>query len=174
MAASQPAPLLSLRALQLFPAVIAVFSIGILSSIADVLVSALGSNAVGLEFNFRLLGLLLALAPQVGMMLAMIAAFGTLAGNRTAVRIVSVFAMVVGVVLLLILFPFGLDFLQSRRMVPDAQMHGFTLAGVKTAAFGGLFGLLLLWAGWVGVQASVKPDQAESRTKGQGLVVGQE
>ncbi|HEY4320808.1 MAG TPA: hypothetical protein VGM77_06450 [Gemmatimonadales bacterium] len=174
MAASQPAPLLSLRAHQLFPAVIAVFSIGILSSIADVLVSALGSNAVGLEFNFRLLGLLLALAPQLGMMLAMIAAFGTLAGNRTAVRVASIAAIAIGVALLLILFPFGLDFLQSRRMVPDLQMHGFTLAGVKTAAFGGLFGLILIWAGWLGVQASVKPDQTESRTKGQGLVVGQE
>jgi chromate transport protein ChrA len=174
MAATQPTPLLSLRAQQLFPALIGVFTIGIVSSIADVLVSALGSNAVGIEFSFRLWGLFLALAPQVGMMLALIAAFGTLAGNRVAVRIASAVAVVIGVALLIILIPFGLDFLQSRRMVPDAQMHGFTLAGVKTAAFGGLFGLILIWAGWLGVQASVKPDQGESRTKGQGLVVGQE
>lgn len=73
----------------------------------------------------------------------------------------------------LLLF-FGLDFLQSRRMVPDANLKSFTLVGVKTAGFAGWLGLMLLWADWRALQPSRRLDEGDGRAKRHDLLVGQE
>ena len=77
--------------------------------------------------------------------------------------------------MLIVLLPFyTLDFLQSRRMVPQNNLKGFTLAGMKTGAFAAWFAVMLLWAGWRAFQASRRSEETEKGMKGQGLVVGQE
>ena len=60
---------------------------------------------------------------------------------------------------------FGLDFLETRRLVGDAQMRGFTFAGLKTAGFGAWFAVMLIWVGVRSFQASVKPDEADARAR---------
>ncbi|HEY4171461.1 MAG TPA: hypothetical protein VGM42_00420 [Rhodopila sp.] len=146
----------------------------IVSAIVDLVVSYMASQAVGVQYRFQVMGLLFASAIQFAVLLALIAAVGTLGGYRTAVRGAAIAAFAFGA-LLIILVPFyALDFLQSRRIVSQNNLKGFTLAGEKTGAFAGLIGLMLLWVGWRAFAASRRTDEkVEQRAKGQGLVVGQ-
>jgi ABC-type uncharacterized transport system permease subunit len=173
MASNISAPLLTTRSQQLFPAVVSVLLLALVSAVADLAVSALGLQTSGVQYRFQVIGQFLALVPQTSVLLALIAGIAMLAGHRVAVRVAGFVALALAVLALVSTIPFGLDFLQSRRLVADAQLRGFTLAGEKTVGFAAWFGLLLLWGGWRAVQASVKPDASQVRARGEGLVVGQ-
>lgn len=174
MAANPTTPLLSARAQSLFPALVSLLVVVILSTFSDVGVTALATPSIGVQYSFQVIGLLLASAPQVAVMLVLIAWLATLSGQRLAVRGAAIAALVIGAVFLILVPFFGLDFLQSRRMVSESQLKGFTLAGLKTVGFAAWLSLLFIWAGWRGILASQKADEGDSRQKGEGLVVGQQ
>ena len=166
--------LLSTRSRLLIPGLIAVLVVALVSTLADVVVSALVSQAIGAQYRFQVLGLLLASIPQVAVDLALIAAIGTLAGQRAAVRGAAIAAVLLGGITILVAPFFALDFLQSRRLVPQNNLKGFTLAGLKAGGFGGFFALMMIWIGVRGVQASPRTADTDKRLDGRGLVVGQE
>ena len=175
MATAPTAPLLSGRSQLLFPSIVGVLTVAILSSIVDLLVNDLSSQAVGPQFRFQVMGLLFASASQFAVLLALIAAVGTVGGYRAAVRGAALAAIGFGALLIVLLPFYALDFLQSRRMVNQNNLKGFTLAGEKTGAFAGLIALMLLWVGWRAFAASRRTEEkVEQRVKGRGLVVGQE
>ncbi|HEY8061369.1 MAG TPA: hypothetical protein VID74_01165, partial [Gemmatimonadales bacterium] len=169
-----PTPLLSGRSQFLVSALIGILVLAIISAVADVAVTAMATQSVGALYRFQVFGLLLASVPQVAVELALIMAVGTFGGQRMAVRGTAVAALLLAAAVLVLLPFFGLDFLQSRRLVPQSNLKGFTLAGLKTGGLGGAIALMLLWAGWRGLQATPSLDEAEKRARGQGLVVGQE
>ena len=68
---------------------------------------------------------------------------------------------------------FALDFLTVRRQVNQEMLHSFDIAAMKTGATAFVLALLLAWAGVLAFKASVKEESAR-KSKGQGLVVGQE
>jgi hypothetical protein len=173
MASTPAAPLLSGRSQLVFPAIIGILTVAILSAVSDLVVAALAIPAIGSQYGFQVMGLLFASASQFSVLLALIAAVGTLGGQRLAVRGAALAALAFGA-LLIVLVPFyTLDFLESRRMVTQSNLKGFTLAGVKTGAFAAWFAVLLLWAGLRALQGSRRGEDAE-KYKGHGLVVGQE
>lgn len=174
MASMSPTPLLSGRSQLLFPALIAVLVVAIISAFADIVVTAMATQAVSAQYRFQVIGLLFASTPQIAVELALIAALGTLGGQRGAVRGAAIAAVLLGAMVIALVPFFTLDFLQSRRLVPQNNLKGFTLAGLKAEGFAGWFSLMMLWAGIRGVQASPRPDETEKRVQGQGLVVGQE
>jgi hypothetical protein len=174
MVSTPTAPLLSSRSQLLFPTIVGIFIVAILSAVVDLGVAALATPAVGPQFRFQVVGLLFASASQFTVLLALIAVVGTLGGPRLAVRGAALAALAFGGLLIVLLPFYALDFLQSRRMVPQNNLKGFTLAGMKTGAFAAWFAVMLLWAGWRAFQASRGTDETEKRMKGQGLVVGQE
>ncbi|HEY4099471.1 MAG TPA: hypothetical protein VGM20_01185 [Gemmatimonadales bacterium] len=174
MAANPTTPLLSTRAQGLLPALVTLLVVVMLSTFSDVGVTALATQSIGVQYRFQVVGLLLASAPQLAVVLVLIAWLATLSGQRLAVRGASIAAIVIGVLFLILIPFFGLDFLQSRRMIAESQLRGFTIAGLKTAGFAGLLALLFVWAGWRGIMASQRLDEGDSRQKGEGLVVGQQ
>ena len=92
------------------------------------MVTDLSSQAVGPQYRFQVMGLLFASASQFAVLLALIAAVGTLGGYRAAVRGAAVAAIGFGALLIVLLPFYALDFLQSRRMVNQNNLKGFTLA----------------------------------------------
>ena len=174
MTSPSPSPLLSGRSQQLFPALIGILVVVILAAFADVAVTASAAQSVGTQYQFQVVGLFLASIPQVAVALALIAAIGTLGGQRTAVRAASFTAVVLGALVIIAIPFFVLDLLQSRHLVARNALHGFTIAAVKAGGFAGWLALVLIWAGVRGIQASRRPEESEARGKGQGLVVGQD
>lgn len=167
-------PTLSARAQALIPALIALLVVVTLSPFADVIVPRMPLQLGDPQPRFALFGLLLASAPQVTLLLVVMAAVGLYGGYRLGVRIAAIFAIVTAIVYALLVPFFGLDFLQVRRLVNVEAKSAFDLAAMKTGAFAALMVPLLLWCGWLALQASKKDETATKRTKGQGLVVGQE
>jgi hypothetical protein len=172
---STPAvPPLTARNQMVIPALVGVLVVVILSILGDVAITAAATTAVGVQFRFQVVGLFFAGMPNAALVLAAVAGVATLSGHRVALRGSSFAALVIGVVVLILIPFFGLDLLETRRAVPRSNLAGFTLAAIKTGGFAGWLALMLLWAGWRGIQASRKAPESELRTKGQGLVVGQE
>lgn len=165
-------PPLSARAQAVIAAVIAVLAVAALSPLADALVPALPLATGEVRWRFQVFGTFLAALPQLALLLAAIAGFGTIAGHRVGVRAASVAAVLLAVVALAMLPIFGLDFLEMRRLVPIDRKATFDLATMKTGLFGGLFFLVLIYLGWLSFKASVK-EKSNERKEGQGLIVGQ-
>jgi hypothetical protein len=168
------APLLSVRTDAVVSVLVAIFAIALLSPLGDVAVTAMASSADSVRYRFQVVGLFYAAVPQVATLLALVAAVAILTGRRVVLRTTAIAAMVLGLVVLILSPIFGLDMLESRRTVAQTAVKGFTLAAVKTAGLAVLLAVLAVWSGWLGFKASEGAKGNEPRTKGEGLVVGQE
>lgn len=165
---------LSARAQALIPALVTLLVVTTLSPFADVVLPRMPLPLGEVQPRFQLFGLLLAAAPQVVLMLVVTAATALFGGYRLGVRIAAIFAMVSAVLFVVLVPLFALDFLTVRRQVNQEMLHGFDMAAMKTGATAFLLGLLLAWAGVLAFKVSVKEESTGRKTKGQGLVVGQE
>ncbi|MEO5800154.1 MAG: hypothetical protein ABIZ70_15100 [Gemmatimonadales bacterium] len=165
---------LSARAQTLIPALVTILVVAALSPIGDVILPRMPLQLSEVQPRFQIFGLLLAAGPQVAMLLAVIAAIALFGGYRIGVRIAAIFALVMAVVYVPLVMLFALDFLQVRRQVNQEMIKGFDIAAMKTGATGFLLALLLAWAGWLALKASVKDETTGRKQKGDGLIVGQE
>lgn len=164
---------LSARAQAIVPALLVLLAVVAISPLADVLVPNFPPRTGELQWRFRAFGMYLAAMPQMALILAVIIGVGLHTAHRGAVRAASILALLLAVIALPLLAFFALDFIQMRRIVPLDSRRTFDLAAMKTGFFAGLFGLVLIWVGFRAFQASVL-EKSERRSKGQGLVVGQE
>jgi chromate transport protein ChrA len=172
---STTSPLLSARADAVLPVLAAVLAALILSAFVDVGVTALATGAVGVQFRFQVVGVFFACVPPAVTLLVVMAGLAILGGQRNILRGASIAALAIAVIVLVLVPVFGLDLLQFRHTVSQANLRGFTLAALKTVGSAILVAALAGWAGWRGIQASGKSGGGGSRKKGgQGLVVGQE
>jgi hypothetical protein len=174
MASTTAAPFLTSRSQLLFAALSSVLVVAIISAFTDVVLTAVAIQSSGAQYGFQVMGSFLASIPQVAVELAIIAALATLGGQRLAVRAVAIAAFALGTLVIVLVPFFALDFLQSRRLVLQSGLKGFTVAGEKTGAFAAWFAVMLLWLGWRAFQASRGVEETEKGMKGRGLVVGQE
>ncbi|MES2304375.1 MAG: hypothetical protein V4558_02670 [Gemmatimonadota bacterium] len=164
---------LSARAQALIPALVTILVVAALSPFADVILPRMPLQLGEVQPRFQIYGLLLAAGPQVAMLLAVIAAIALFGGYRIGVRIAALFALVMAVLFAFLVPFFALDFLQVRRQVNQEMIKGFDMASMKTGAMGFLLALLLAWAGWLALKASVKEEGSGRKQKGDGLIVGQ-
>lgn len=164
---------LSARAQALIPALVTLLVVATLSPFADVVLPRMPLPLGEIQPRFQLFGLLLAAGPQVASLLVVTAATSLFGGYRLGVRVAAILS-VLSAVLFIVLVPlFALDFLTVRRQVNQEMLHGFDIAAMKTGATAFVLALLLAWAGVLAFKASVKEESAR-KSKGQGLVVGQE
>jgi hypothetical protein len=111
-------------------------------------------------------------APWLLMVLCLIAAIGTLGGNRPAVRGAAVALVALAIAFVLMIPSFSLDLLTVRRLMPQDVKRMADTAAVKNVLYGAL---LVLVSGLAGLRAWKwsAPAEKTRRDKGDGLVVGQ-
>ena len=98
-----------------------------------------------------------------------------LLGHRILVRALSVVSLFLGLLLILAMAGFALDYLQLRRMVRPELKGKFDVESVKALAATTFAIIAGLWLGIGGLRASRPPERGEvthRRTKGEGLIVG--
>ncbi|MEP6591355.1 MAG: hypothetical protein ABJC19_09245 [Gemmatimonadota bacterium] len=165
---------LTARAQALIPALVSLLVVATLSPFADVILPRLPLPFGEIQPRFQFYGLLLASAPQVATLLAVTAAVSLFGGYRLGLRIAALLAVVVGAIMVILVPLFALDFLTVRRQVNQDLLHGFDMAAMKTGATAFLLALLMIWVAVLAFKASAKDEATPRKTKGQGLVVGQE
>ncbi len=160
----------------LIPALVALLVVVTLSPFADVILPRTPLQLGEVQVRFQLFGLLLAAAPQVVTVLVLTATTALLGGYRFGLRVSAVIAVATAVLYVVLVPLFALDFLTVRRQVNQGALHGFDMAAMKTGATAFLLALLLLWMAVLAFRAAVNEEAAggKPRTKGQGLVVGQD
>jgi len=92
-------------------------------------------------------------------------------GNRGMIRLAAVVLGVHALVLIGAIALFGLDALQVRRTVAQAQKDRFDATAFKTLIIATLYVPIGLWAGWKLFSTAKGGEGAADRR--QGLVVGQ-
>ena len=165
---------LSAKAQALIPALVTLLVVATLSPFADVVLPRMPLQLGEVQPRFQVFGLLLAAGPQVAMLLVVMAATSLFGGYRLGVRISAVLSVVAAALYVVLVPLFALDFLTVRRQVNQEALRSFDMAAMKTGATAFLLALLLAWAGVLAFKASVNEEAGGRKTKGQGLVVGQD
>lgn len=165
-------PVFSARAQAFFPLLAGLVAITIVSILGDAVVGIYPLRAGDPQWRVLAVGQMLGLVPQLAVLLGLVGTIGVVGGVRLALRAVAIVAIVIGVGTLIVLIPFGLDFLQVRRMVAESNKRKVDLATLKTTFFSVLFALALVWTGIRAWPLSRKESSVE-REPGGGLIVGQ-
>ena len=173
---TNPSPTVSGRALTFVPALVTLLVVVAASPFADILVSQWPIRMDEVQWRFQVFGLIYAAGPQAALMIALIGVTGTVGAYRLAIRGAAFAALALAVVFIILLFPFGLDFLTQLHTVAQGQKKIFEMATLKTLVFAIMLLPCLVWAGLQGLRVSGKPKVAgrHSRTKGEGLIVAQD
>jgi hypothetical protein len=167
---------LSAKAQALIPALVALLVVATLSPFADVILPRTPLRLGEVQVRFQIFGLLLAAGPQVTALLVLTAATSLFGGYRLGLRIAAGLSVAAAALYIVLTPLFALDFLTMRRQVNQEALHGFDWAAMKTGATAFLLGILLVWMAVLAFRAAVNEEagSGKPRTKGQGLVVGQD
>ena len=169
---TQPAMTVSARLQALIFPIMVLLGILVLSGLADVAMGSLPLSFGEVQWRWRMLGGLIATGLAQSPMLAIIAGLGVLANHRQAVRISSGAILLLGIIMILAVLMFPLDYITVRRLFPVGQVHTYDLSAAKGLGFGVIVALVDLWLGWRGLQASKRKDTTAKRDVGDGLIVG--
>ncbi len=169
----QPSFPISSKFRDLLPLALGLLVVVSLSSVIDLLVASTSPSFGDVRWRFQLMQMLLAGGPQITLFVALFMIVGTLADHRLAVRAAAVAGVLFGVLYLVVLPFFGLDFVVARRLIAVNVRHGFDVQTAKTGAYVGILAVGLLWSGIRGIRSTPKPDAGKPREQGEGLVVGQ-
>lgn len=143
------------------------------SSVVDMMVASVPFHTDDIRWRYQLMQLVLMSGTQMGLFVALFMLVGTLADHRLTVRLAAVAAVVFGVLYLIIIPFFALDFVVARRLIAVNARSGFDIQTAKIVAYVGVLSIGLLWCGYRGIRSTPKPDQDRKRELGEGLVVGQ-
>jgi hypothetical protein len=171
-AMTAPTPLFSSRVQSFFPLLIVAAALIALSVFGDALVTVYPFHGDDIQWRFATFLGLLTMAPQLTLIVVILAAVAVVGALRGALRGTAVFAFACAAMLILIMPFFALDFLTVRRLVPEANKRHADYQMLKAVVAGGVFAVMLLWMGWRGWQLSAKAPTGV-RAPGEGLVVGQ-
>lgn len=167
-------PLLPAKIQGLLPALVVFMVVVAVSALVDLSITVLPLRFGEVSWRFYSAGLMMATAPQVATILVLIATVAIMGGLRGTLRGVAIAAIIIGVVFLVALLPFGLDMLQMRRLQSEASRGHWTSAATKTAILAGILGIMFIWFGIKSIAASPRTDFAPPREEGRDLVVGRE
>ncbi len=173
---TNPSPTVSARAQTFVPALITLLVIVAASPFADILVSQWPPRVDEVQWRFQVFGLIYAGGPQAALMITLIGLTGLVGANRLAIRGAAYAALVLSAVFVIMLIPFGLDFLTQLHTVQVERKRVFQMATLKTLLFALVLLPCLVWAGLQGLRVSGKPKQAgrHRRKEGEGLIVAQD
>lgn len=156
----------------LLGALVPVFLLLLLNPLLDVVASSWPIRADEVAWRFGFLGLLLAAAVPIATASALLALVGGMLGQRGLVRAMAILLGLLTLAVFGGLFLFGLDALQVRRSVPQAQKDRFDATTFKALA---MATLTVPVAGWFALRVlkACKGGAEASADRSAGLVVGQ-
>lgn len=144
------------------------------SSLVDIMVGSLPTAFGDIRWRYQLMFSLLSSGTQVALFVALFMILGALADYRIAVRGAAIAAVAFGVLYLVILPFYSLDFVVARRLIQVNSRHAFDMTWAKTTGYMVVLTLVMIWAGVRGFLNSTNLDPGgKKREVGEGLIVGQ-
>ena len=156
----------------LLAALVPVLALFLLNPILDLVVLTWPFRFDDIAWRFGFFGLVLGSTLPLATAAALIALVGTLLGNRGMIRLAAVVLGVHAIVLVGGIALFGLDALQVRRTVAQAQKDRFDASAFKTLIIATLYVPIGLWSAWK-LFTTAKGGEATASDRTKGLVVGQ-
>jgi len=166
---------LSARSHTVVTAAVATMAIWGISPLAEIIAIRWPLHFSEAPWRYQTFLLLMSNGPQFAFLAALIAVVGVFVGSRRIVRGAAVALGLLAVVHVVVVLLFILDYFQVRHLIGQDAKRAFNLVAIKTIVFGVALALL---AGWAACQAWLastgREESAVRRTKGHGLVVGQD
>ncbi len=167
-------PVLSPKLRDLLPLVLGLLLLVALSSAVDLLLGIFPTNFGDIRWRYSLMTGLLTSGTQTGLFVALFMLLGALAERRLVVRVAAIAALLFGLLYLVTVPFYGLDFVVARKLIPLANRHAFDMQWAKNTGYVSLLALGLVWVGIKGFRSTPNLDTAgRKREVGEGLVVGQ-
>ena len=164
---------LTARSQTLVSVLLAVMAVMGVSPLIEILARNWPPQFGELAWRYDVLELVLINAPQLLVLLCLIAITGLYSGNRRVVRIASIgFGLLLALQVICAL-SVALDYFQVRRLIPASRTPGIKALFIKAELFGAIGSVAAAWAAVSGWQASVREGSGHRRKQGEGLVVGQ-
>ena len=162
------------RQRRLFTAIYPLFAILAINPVLTLIVMNSGADFSNVVRRFAFAGMLISEAmPTHATGLALLLMLATWLGHRNVARGVAVVAVISAVAIIGFVLIFGLDALQVRRTVPQAQKPQFDASGLKTLLMSILLVPSLLWLAFRTFSAT-RGTTSRSVTSDAGLVVGRQ